>query len=96
LNAEHIDRRFSGRLPGCYPRAGRYAGQEKQLDYLVAYAATSGHVTGVKGAMFGRQPNAELLGCVNEELTGAETGKVRKDPEGPRARDDRPSRMTRA
>ena len=78
---EHIDERFSGKLRECYRRAGWHPGEEKQLDYLVAYDAETGRVTNVKGSMFGRQANPDLLHCLDKELTGVEIGKVRKDRE---------------
>ena len=80
-NAEHINKAFSGKLHECYKKAGWNPGEEKQLDYLVAYNATEGKVTSIKGAMFGRQANHDLLACIDKSLTGVDIGKVRKDPE---------------
>ncbi len=79
--AEHINRLFSGKLTECYRKAGFHPSDEKQLDYLVGYHATTGRVTSIKGAMFGRAANPDLLACVRKELVGLEIGKVRKDSE---------------
>lgn len=78
---EHINKKFSGKLLACYNRAGWHAGEEHTLDYLVAYDAASGKVTSIKGSMFGKQANADLLHCIDHELTGVDIGQVRKDPE---------------
>jgi hypothetical protein len=78
---EALDRAFSKKLTECYRKAGWAPEREKQLDYLVGYDATSGRVTEIKGAMFGTQPSAELLGCVRKALIGVAIGKVRKDRE---------------
>ena len=80
-NAGHINRVFSGRLTECYRKAGWHPNEEKQLDYLVGYNATTGRVTSIKGAMFGRAANPDLLACVRKELVELEIGKVRKDSE---------------